>query len=354
MTNQSLSTSRVRTEDDDECNASCHGVFRATVQRRLLLTKWPAFGEQVKVRSATFKQNLFRWTDRETMDEALTFEKHMRLAIDEAKASKTEDERAHPRVGAVLIHDGTVLASAHRGELGAGDHAEFTIFEKKLQGMDLKGSTLFTTLEPCTSRRTHKPCADWILEKNVSTVFVGMLDPDPRVYTQGVSKLRGQGIDVQYFPEPLRKEIELDNSSFVAQFHASPALKGEARFNYGDNDGIFTIGHGDSLFETMWTKASDTSIHVYNDPPSIAGVAIAFDAHALSDISDASIYNMSSRYRTPKEREFVVVKNANGNFAVIKILEVRDRGRADTEDELVFEYWILEGGVADFSQFVPD
>jgi hypothetical protein len=187
----------------------------------------------------------------------------------------------------------------------------------------------------------------------VSTVFIGMLDPNPRVYTQGVSKLRGHGIDVRYFPEPLRKEIELDNSSFIAQFHASPALTGKARFDYGDNDGIFTIGHGDCLFETMWTKASDTAIHVYKDPPSIVGVSIAFDAHALADIRDASIYNMSSRSRTPKEGEFVVLKNANGNFAALKVLEVRDRDRADSEDELVFEYWILEGGLTDFSQVAP-
>ena len=79
------------------------------------------------------------------MDEALAFQGHMRLAIDEAKASKAEDERAHPRVGAVLVRDGKVLASGHRGELGAGDHAEFTVFEKKVPGIDLTGSTLFTT-----------------------------------------------------------------------------------------------------------------------------------------------------------------------------------------------------------------
>jgi pyrimidine deaminase RibD-like protein len=287
------------------------------------------------------------------MGEATKFENHMRTAIDEGKASKAEDVRPHPRVGAVLIRDGLVLASAHRGELGDGDHAEFTIFEKKLRGMDLEGSTLFTTLEPCTSRGTRKPCADWILEKKVSTVFVGMLDPNPRVYTRGVSKLRSHGIEVSYFPEPLRKEIESDNASFVAQFHASPALTGRARFNYGDNDGIFTIGHGDWLFETKWSKASDVAIHVYNDPPSIAGLAIAIDALALEDIRDASIYNMSSRNRTPKEGEFVVLKNANGNFAALKVLEVRDRSRADTEDELLFEYWILEGGLSDFSRAAP-
>ncbi len=284
------------------------------------------------------------------MTEVSPFERYMRLAVNEAKNSKVEDERVHPRVGAVLVRDGTILARAHRGDLSAGDHAEFTIFEKKLPGMDLKKSTLFTTLEPCTSRGTHKPCADWIVEKEVSRVFVGMLDPNPRVYTHGVRKLRDHGIEIAYFPEEFRKEIEADNSSFIAQFYASPSLKGKARFNYSDNNGIFTIGNGECLFETKWSKSSDVAIHVYNNPPSIEGVAIALDAHVFADIRDASIYNISSRNRTPKEGEFVVLKNTMGNFAVLRIDEVRDRDRDDKEDELVFEYWILEDGLRDFSQ----
>jgi len=289
---------------------------------------------------------------RETMAEVLNQDyMHMRLAVDLAKDSRVEDRRSHPRVGAVLLRDGKVLASAHRGELGAGDHAEFTVFQKKLAGVDLKGSTLFTTLEPCTSRGDHKPCADWIIEKEVSTVFVGMLDPNPRVYSQGVLKLRQHGIQVSYFPQDLRKEIEADNSSFIASFHASPALIGKARFNYSDNDGVFTIGSGTCLFETTWSKASDVAIHVYKNPPSVSGVAIALESRTLADIRDASVYDMSSRYRTPKEGEFVVLKNTNGRFAALRILDVRDRDRSDKEDELVFDYWILDDGTGDFSVF---
>jgi hypothetical protein len=40
-----------------------------------------------------------------------------RLAIDEARKSVPEDERVHPRVGVVVVKDGKILASAHRGEI---------------------------------------------------------------------------------------------------------------------------------------------------------------------------------------------------------------------------------------------
>src|SRR5215467_13463833 len=54
-------------------------------------------------------------------------ERHfMELAIEEARKSIDEnDGRPHPKVGVVVVKDGTVTATAHRGETGEGDHAEY-------------------------------------------------------------------------------------------------------------------------------------------------------------------------------------------------------------------------------------
>src|SRR6266851_2370239 len=141
----------------------------------------------------------------------------MMLAAAEAKKSKPEDNKPRPKVGAVVVQNETATA-AHRGELGIGDHAEFTLFNKKLPHADLEGGILFTTLEPCTptSRTTHKSCAEWIVQRGIAKVFIGMLDPNPRVYSLGAKELRDHGIIVDYFPETLRKEIEADNASFIS------------------------------------------------------------------------------------------------------------------------------------------
>ena len=54
------------------------------------------------------------------------------LAVEEARKSKAEnDGRAHPLVGAVVVKDGKILASSHRGE-AEGNHAEYIALEKKL------------------------------------------------------------------------------------------------------------------------------------------------------------------------------------------------------------------------------
>ena len=92
----------------------------------------------------------------------------MKQAIDEATESTPRNER-DPKVGAVvLLNDGTPRA-AHRSELEEGDHAEFTLLQKKIRSTALlEGATLYTTLEPCTTRSHNKlPCADWVIEKRI-------------------------------------------------------------------------------------------------------------------------------------------------------------------------------------------
>lgn len=107
--------------------------------------------------------------------------KFSRLAVEEARKSISEDNRVHPKVGVVVVKDGRVIASAHRGEVPQC-HAEFIVLEKKLADVSLSGATVYTTLEPCTSRTHPKvPCAIRLTERKVARVVIGMLDPDDRI-----------------------------------------------------------------------------------------------------------------------------------------------------------------------------
>lgn len=153
--------------------------------------------------------------------------KFMERAVEEARKSQTEDDRVHPKVGVVIVKDGEELAVAYRGELKEGDHAEYTALEKKLTDVEIAGATVYTTLEPCTSRKHPKlPCAVRLMERKVKRVVIGMLDPNPKISGKGVRKLREASIAVDFFPTDLMSKIEEMNREFIRHHKnaSEPAL----------------------------------------------------------------------------------------------------------------------------------
>ena len=125
----------------------------------------------------------------------------------------------------------------------------------------------------------------------------------------------------------------------------------EVVFDYSNHNGRFIIGRGSLEFETRWSKARDTSIHVYNDPNSINGIAIAKRCTSIAQVVHAKALDYTSRYRTPHRGEVVVFRNVNGFYAAVHVLEIKDDSRSDEWDELRFRYAIQSNGSDDFTEF---
>jgi pyrimidine deaminase RibD-like protein len=153
----------------------------------------------------------------------------MEAAINEMRLSKSEGGKPTPVVGAVaLLPDGSVVRS-HRSELRNGDHAEYTLFERKLHSQALDEVRLFVTLEPCApgARSAEKtPCAQRIVDARITEVWIGTPDPYPTVAGKGRAFLEHHGITVHAFDEDLRDVILAENAGFLV--YAEGVIRAES------------------------------------------------------------------------------------------------------------------------------
>lgn len=126
---------------------------------------------------------------------------------------------------------------------------------------------------------------------------------------------------------------------------------GEVVFDYSSYNHRYIIGTGTAEFETQWSKADDTSIHICNDPPSINGVAVSPEFTSIAQVRQASGLDYTSRVRTVQRGGIAVLRNIHGFYACLHVLEILDDSRADDRDELRFRYAIQDDGSDDFSKF---
>ena len=146
--------------------------------------------------------------------------KHMELAVEVMRYSiqESRNDKTSPSVGAVLIKPDGSINTASRGELREGDHAEFTVIERKNRDVDLSGSVLFATLEPCAPGARNAPklsCSERIVNARISDVWIGIEDPDPTVNHEGINYLIEHGVKVHSFDKDLQKIIENENKEFL-------------------------------------------------------------------------------------------------------------------------------------------
>ncbi|HOF17472.1 MAG TPA: bifunctional diaminohydroxyphosphoribosylaminopyrimidine deaminase/5-amino-6-(5-phosphoribosylamino)uracil reductase RibD [Phycisphaerae bacterium] len=120
-------------------------------------------------------------------------ERHMLRALELAGRGRGAVE-PNPMVGAVIVRDGRVLGEGWHGRFG-GPHAEREALAAARQaGHDVRGATVYVTLEPCCHHGKTPPCTDALIEAGAARVLAAMEDPDPRVAGKGLAALRRAGV----------------------------------------------------------------------------------------------------------------------------------------------------------------
>lgn len=100
----------------------------------------------------------------------------------------------NPMVGALIVKNGRIIGKGYHQIFG-GNHAEINAIRNA--GSNVKGSTLYVTLEPCCHEGKTPPCINSIIENKIARVVIGTVDSNPLVSCEGVNCLQNSGIEVK-------------------------------------------------------------------------------------------------------------------------------------------------------------
>ncbi|MHB0866643.1 MAG: bifunctional diaminohydroxyphosphoribosylaminopyrimidine deaminase/5-amino-6-(5-phosphoribosylamino)uracil reductase RibD [Thermoleophilia bacterium] len=150
----------------------------------------------------------------------------------------------NPIVGAVIVRDEQVLGEGYHLKAGA-DHAEVAAI--KAAGGDVKGATIYVTLEPCCHTGRTGPCSRALIESGIARVLVASLDPSTKVNGKGLVQLREAGIEVEVLEGTVAERARVQNEAFRKHavtglpfviFKCAMSLDGKIATSTGDSKWI--------------------------------------------------------------------------------------------------------------------
>jgi len=97
-------------------------------------------------------------------------------------------------VGAVVVKNGSIVGEGFYTYDGVR-HAEVIALEQA--GSAARGSTVYTSLEPCSHQGRTGPCANALIEAGVARVVTALQDPNPEVNGSGLERLTKAGIQTE-------------------------------------------------------------------------------------------------------------------------------------------------------------
>ena len=100
----------------------------------------------------------------------------------------------NPSVGCVIVKNNKILSFGQTGFNGR-PHAE-TVAINKCKKNELRGSSIYITMEPCTHYGKTPPCTNQIVKSKIKRVIYSSNDIDKRTSNKAYSLLRSNKINV--------------------------------------------------------------------------------------------------------------------------------------------------------------
>ncbi len=153
----------------------------------------------------------------------------------------------NPLVGCVIVKNNIIIGEGWHHEYGKS-HAEIeALNDAKSRGEDVRGSTVYVTLEPCSHYGKTPPCANRLVQEGISEVVIAMRDPNPKVDGKGIKILREAGIKVVELPD-FEDDAKFLNRGFIfVHKYSRPFVTLKAAMSL---DGRMCLSNGSSKWLT--------------------------------------------------------------------------------------------------------
>jgi pyrimidine deaminase RibD-like protein len=127
--------------------------------------------------------------------------RYMSRALELSRQSSAGKSRY--RVGAVVVTAGGAEYGGFTGETDPANHAEEEAIAKAVAaGENLCGATIYSTIEPCSSRSSKSTsCSELIIRHGFRMVVFALAEPDCFVRCRGAQLLVEAGLEVIVMPD---------------------------------------------------------------------------------------------------------------------------------------------------------
>jgi len=141
---------------------------------------------------------------------------HLTLALAERAVGLTDP---NPRVGCVIVSaDGAAVLGQGHTQAAGGPHAEvMALRDAQARGHDVRGATVYVTLEPCAHHGRTPPCCDALVAAGVGRVEIACGDPNPLVNGQGTARIAAAGIAIGHAPQDVADRARELNIGFFSR-----------------------------------------------------------------------------------------------------------------------------------------
>lgn len=257
----------------------------------------------------------------------------------------------NPMVGCVIVKDGRIIGEGWHHECGH-PHAEIeALNDAHSHNEEVRGSTVYVTLEPCSHWGKTPPCAERLVKEGVGEVIIAMSDPNPKVNGRGIDILRNAGIHVIELPDFEAQAKWLNRGFIFVQKYHRPFVTLKMAMSL---DGRMCLANGSSKWITgIEARTEAHRIRAENDAVLVGSGTVLADDPELTVRNVAGMNPLrvvlDNRRRVPDSAK---VHGSDGKCLVLEARSLDDtlRGLAARGVNTL----MVEGGPSVLSSFLRE